>query len=102
MLLRNIIIAAAVTFGASCATIPQLGGDDAVAARAAPYPDLVPLDSLLNAAQSNSSQITPATVNATNTRISALQNRAENLRRPVIDTATRNAMRAANARAALR
>lgn len=87
---------------AACGDIPQITSAQVDAARAAPYPDLVPLDTLLQNAQTRVPQITSASITSMNSRIASLRARAAGLRRPVIDPATRAEMRAAQARAALR
>lgn len=86
----------------ACGDIPQVGGAQAEAARNAPYPDLVRLDTLLTAQQNTPTRITPASIATSNDRIAQLRARAARLRGPVIDPATRSQMRAASARAALR
>jgi hypothetical protein len=102
MLFRQSIVMFAFLGLLNCGTIPELGSTQAAAARAAPYPDLVPLDTLINAAETIQPQITPASIITTNSRISQLRARAAGLRGPVVDRATRMQMRAAIARAALR
>ena len=102
MFLRTFLFVALVTGLTGCGTIPEFAGTRAEAARNAPYPDLIPLTTLINTAQSNASRITPASIVTTNSRIARLRAKANALRGPVVDQATRSQMRNAGARAALR
>jgi hypothetical protein len=102
MPLRHLFMLTAFAGLVNCGSIPQVGGTAADAARAADYPELVALDSLINAAETTAPRITPASVDTTNDRIATRRNRANALRGPVVDPATRSRMRAAIARAALR
>ncbi|MCK0121045.1 hypothetical protein MWU61_10865 [Loktanella sp. F6476L] len=102
MLLRQFIMLTAFAGLAHCGTIPDVGGTSADAARAADFPELVAIDSLIERSETIAPQITPASIAITNDRIAQLRNRAGALRRPVVDQATRARMRAAIARAALR
>ena len=99
---RLIATFAMIAACAGCADIPQVGGTDAAAARNAPYPDLAPLESILNAVENTPKRITPASIDQTQNRAARLRARAAALRGPVVDAATRARMRAASARAALR
>ena len=68
--------------GAGCTRFPDLDGAAAVAAQAAPWPVLVPLDPLL--AQGAAITITPAVASDLDARAAALRARAARLRaRPV-------------------
>lgn len=102
MLTRNAALMISLLGLIACGDIPDVGGAQAEAARNAPYPDLVRLDTLLNAQQNTPTPITAASIATTNDRIAQLRARAARLRGPVIDPATRSQMRAASARAALR
>lgn len=72
----------------ACAPFPQIAGVDASQAANAPYPDLVPVETILARAPE---QATPDLGNM-NARLSALRARAVGLRGPVIDGATRARM----------
>lgn len=99
MSLRLLPVLALVVSG--CADAPDLGlAQPTQVAR--DYPALIPLDTLLAQAPTNQSQITPASISTTNDRIANLRARANRLRGPVVDAATKSRMRAAVARAALR
>lgn len=102
MPLRQLFMLTTIIGLVNCGATPNIGGSTADAARAADYPELVSLDLLINTAESTPSRITPASVASTNSRITNLRNRANALRGPVVDRATRARMRAAIARAALR
>ena len=102
MQIRPTLMLATLIGLVGCGTIPQVGGADAEAARNAPYPNLVPLDGLLNSTQTTTPQITSASIETTNNRIAGLRARAASLSGPVVDAGTRSRMRAASARAALR
>lgn len=99
---RNAVLMLSLIGLIACGDIPNVGGAQAEAARNAPYPDLVRLDTLLNAHRNTPTRITPASTVTTNDRIAQLRARAARLRGPVVDAATRSQMRAASARAALR
>jgi len=102
MLFRQTIILTAFAGLVGCGTIPEIGGTQAIAAREAPYPDLISLNTLINADTSAAPQITDASIATTNDRIARLQANAAALRRPVVDRATRARMQGAISRAALR
>ncbi|WP_138935237.1 hypothetical protein [Roseovarius arcticus] len=88
------LIAALGLVGAlsSCTQFPELDASVTNAARAAPYPDLVPLGGLQ--ARLNTSNIAPDTVSTIEARIARLEARADRLRGSVIDDATRARMQA--------
>lgn len=77
---------------AGCAQFPELDATLTDEARAAPYPDLVPLEGLQ--ARIGSTRIDPGTAPAVQARIAALKSRASRLRGTVIDDATRTRMQA--------
>ena len=102
MFLRTFLFGALVTSLTGCGTIPEFTDTHAEAARNMPYPDLVPLATLKNTARLDASQITPASISTTNSRIARLRTNANALRGPVVDQATHSEMQNASARAALR
>ena len=102
MFLRTFLFGALVMSLTGCGTIPEFTGSRTEAARNMPYPDLVPLATLINTAQSDASRITPASISTTNNRIARLRTNANALRGPVVDQATHSEMQNASARAALR
>jgi hypothetical protein len=63
---------------AGCAQLPDLDDQITLAAKAAPYPALVPLDPLLE--QAAASQTTQTTTGAQNARAAALRARAAQMR----------------------
>ena len=79
----------------SCAEFPDFDDRIGQSARNATYPTLQPLDPLIAAAASmvTSGQITPASQQAFNSRITALRAKASQLRGPIIDAGTRARMR---------
>jgi hypothetical protein len=87
----------------ACSSFPELDGTITEADRNAPFPRLVPLTPLIAQADAaTQTQITPASIASLEDRIANLQSRANRLRGPVVDAATRANMRRAAARAALR
>lgn len=78
---------------AGCTTFPELDGAVSPTAEAADYPDLVPLEPLLVAAEATGPS-PQATTQSLNARVSALRARAAGLRRGIIDPATRRRMAA--------
>jgi len=75
-----------------CTQFPDLDASVTDAARAGPYPDLVPLDGLQ--ARLATSRIAPDTLPAIEARIARLRARAARLRGSVVDGATRARMQA--------
>ena len=80
----------------SCGPWPDPQFDD-TAARAAPFPLLVPIDTLVSQAPATAAPDGPPA-----SRIAALNARAARLRGPVVDSATRARMRAGVNTSALR
>lgn len=68
---------------AACTEFPALDGKTSPAARAAPYPKLVPLDAIL--VPPDQPRLTPDDVSALQARVARLKRRAAALRRPVFD-----------------
>lgn len=90
--------AALVLALASCAEFPELDRAMSSRARSAPYPRLLPMQTLLAASPARSGEVAFAT-GALPARAASLRARARALRaRPVIDTATRARLMAAVAR----
>lgn len=87
----------------ACATFPELDASIDDAARAAPYPELVPLQPILARANAlgTTGRITPASEQAFDARVAGLRARAARLRGPVVDAATRARMRRGISLAAL-
>ncbi|MDO5759209.1 MAG: hypothetical protein Q4P24_17460 [Rhodobacterales bacterium] len=90
-------LALACAFGAAClaagcAQFPQLDATVTDAARAAPYPDLVPLASLRS--RMDFPGVDADALPAIEERVADLKSRAEDLQGDVIDSATRQRMRA--------
>ena len=81
-----------------CADVPLPAGP---ATATGPFPDLVPLDTLL-AQGPGEARITAATAGDLGARVAGLRGRAAALAGPVVDQATRGRMQGAIARAALR
>lgn len=79
-----------------CSDFPELDAAISPTARQAGYPSLVPMGQIITGAQEV--QITPQSVASLQGRVGGLQARAANLRRPVIDSASRARLRAAIAR----
>jgi hypothetical protein len=77
---------------AACTRFPDLDATLSDAARASPYPDLVPLSSLQ--ARIGGTNTDPGTLPAIEARIAGLKSRAARLRGTVIDGATRARMQA--------
>lgn len=73
---------------AGCAPFPTLDARLPAADRSAPYPDLVPLAPLL-AQNGSTARITPQSVTSFEARAALLRARANGLRAPVVDPATR-------------
>ena len=74
----------------ACTAFPELDGVTVAADRNAAYPALVPLEPLIRQANAaTQTRITPASVATLDSRIVALRDRANGLRGPVIDPATR-------------
>lgn len=71
-----------------CAPFPQIAGVDTSQSAQAPFPQLVPIGTVLAAAP----QGAPPAATDLNNRIAALQARAAQLRAPVVDAATRARM----------
>lgn len=85
---RQIILSFAVAAALSaCGTWPEPAIPGQAQARAAPFPELVPLSQLLAGAPSASAPVLPPA-----SRVAALAARASGLRGPVIDGATRQRM----------
>jgi len=80
----------AATTLAACSQFPQLEEDAALGARDAPYPELVPAESLR--AQAPGAQITDDSQAALDTRITRLRSRAARLKGTVVDGGTRARM----------
>jgi len=78
---------------AGCADIPELPGT--MVAGDAPYPALIPIDGLLAMAAASGGAVQVAAVATSNVigRVNGLTMRANALRRPVVDAATRARMR---------
>ncbi|MBB5723281.1 hypothetical protein FHS72_002921 [Loktanella ponticola] len=102
MLFRQTFILTVFAGLVGCATIPEIGGEQAIAARAAPYPDLIALETLVNTDLSEQPRITTASIIGTENRVNRLRANAAALRGPVVDGATRARMQGAISRAALR
>ena len=98
-LLCSLLVAGPLLALVACAEFPQLDSTLDDAARAAPYPDLVPLGPLL-AAQAPVAATDPG--RATQDRAAALRARAARLRGAVIAPAERARMQAGPDTAALR
>lgn len=80
----------AATTLAACSQFPELEEDAALGARDAPYPELVPAESLR--AQVPGAQITDDSQAALDTRIARLRSRAARLKGTVVDGGTRARM----------
>lgn len=78
---RAIVVFSLLTGLAGCGDFPEL--ENSASARAADYPELLPIDGLL--AQAKGAQITPDTVESLDARIARLKAAAEALSVPVID-----------------
>ncbi|WP_113911960.1 hypothetical protein [Roseovarius dicentrarchi] len=90
---RSHAFALIITLGAAgCTQFPQLDATLTDAARAAPYPDLVPLEGLQ--ARINETDTGPDTAPAIEARIAGLKSRASRLGGTVIDDSTRARMQA--------
>ncbi len=90
---RNLALALLIALGAAgCTQFPELDATLTDEARAAPYPDLVPLDGLQ--ARINGTNTDPETVPTIEARITGLKSRASGLSGTVIDSATRARMEA--------
>lgn len=72
---------------AACTDFPDLDDTVSAGARAADFPTLAPIDSLLG--NQPPPRLTETDVEALSSRIARLRARAAELRRPVIDRATR-------------
>lgn len=89
--MRPIALAMILTL-AACTQFPELDSAVTHSGQNAKYPDLVPVDRLLNAATPRNG--TPEqTVDTLNARVNALRNRANRLRGTVVDAPTRTRMR---------
>lgn len=75
-----------------CAQFPQLDATVTDAARSAPYPDLVPLDSLRS--RMDFPAVDADTLPTIEERVADLKSRKEDLQGDVIDSATRQRMQA--------
>lgn len=84
-------------FLTACTAFPELDGKASETAKAAPFPKLQPMDQLL-AAGAEPPRLTDADVNALLARVQRLKARANRLRGPVVDRATRIRMQGALAR----
>ncbi|MEC3860237.1 hypothetical protein VK792_02990 [Mesobacterium sp. TK19101] len=73
----------------ACTQFPELGDDTLSAHRTTAYPQLMPLEALLNAPDPVA---TPDMAAGIDGRLRALKNRAAQLRRPVVDRSTRTRM----------
>jgi hypothetical protein len=80
----------AATALAACSQFPELDEDAALGARDAPYPDLLPAETLR--AQVADARITPDSQTALKARIARLRSRAARLRGTVVDGGTRARM----------
>lgn len=85
--LLSLISAATI---AACSQFPELDNDAALGAREAPYPDLVPVETLR--AQVPETAITPDNQTAVEARIARLRARAARLQGTVVDSGTRARM----------
>ena len=83
-------LVAATTTLAACSQFPELEEDAALGARNAPYPELVPAESLR--AQVPAAQITDDSQSALDARIARLRSRAARLKGTVVDGGTRARM----------
>lgn len=93
----SLALALIAAFGAGaplpgCTQFPQLDATLSDEVRRAPYPDLVPLDSLQD--RMEMTQVQPGTLPAIEERIARLKARAAGLRGSVIDSAARARMQA--------
>ncbi len=96
-MLRHLSVFALVTaLLAACSDFPELDQAVSDSARHADFPELLPLQTILN--QAENTQITEQTVSSLQGRVARLRARANRLRAPVINTAARARMRAAIAR----
>lgn len=102
MLFRQTFILTVFAGLVGCTTIPEIGGEQAIAARAAPYPDLIALETLINTDLSEQPRITATSITETENRVNRLRANAAAMRGPVVDRATRARMQGAISRAALR
>lgn len=80
----------AATALAACSQFPALEKDAALGAGDAPYPDLVPAETLR--AQVGDAKITPESRSALEARIDRLRSRAARLKGTVVDGGTRARM----------
>ena len=87
--MHRLLCSLTLIFGlASCATFPELDSPSSAAAKNADFPALVPLDPLL--AEIGRTGVDPQdTVRTLEGRLARLSARAERLRGPVIDRASR-------------
>ena len=75
---------------AACSQFPELQEDAALGGRDAPYPDLVPVETLR--AQAPDAAITPESQTGMEARITRLRSRAARLKGTVVDGGTRARM----------
>ncbi len=81
-----------VGLASACAQFPELDGEISQNAAEKPYPKLLPVETLHMSTPEP--RITPETGADIQTRVDALQRRADAIRGPVIDPATRQRMEA--------
>ncbi|WP_306152807.1 hypothetical protein [Roseovarius sp. MMSF_3281] len=80
----------AAVFLAACSQFPELADDAALGSREAPYPDLVPVETLRG--QVPDAAISPDSQPALDARITRLRARAARLKGTVVDRGTRARM----------
>ena len=97
--LRSFFCAIALCAASACGEIPQVGQPLTDEERAAAFPQLLPLSSILQSP--TAPLISQTDIDNLDMRIAALRARAAKLTAPVIDAPTRAQMRQAVARAAL-
>lgn len=86
----RIALILALTLFAACTPMPALEGRIGAEARAAPFPALVPIETLLaQAASSGGALGTPDFTGGIPARLAALAGRARALRQPVMNAAER-------------
>ena len=86
--MRPLLILILLTASA-CTRFPELDAGESAAVRNAAYPDLLPLDQLLDAPAPT---VSPQMAAGIEGRVSALRARAARLTRPVVDGGTRARM----------
>jgi len=90
MRLRSFIVATLIAV-AGCSQFPELEASVTDETRDAPYPKLVPLETLQ--ARIGDERITPEMGQTVQVRATRLKSRAARLRRTIIDDSTRSRMR---------